>query len=57
VEALNAALSRQLACYRRKTNTYAKNTPTLRRQLDSYWVMIFSIAGSFLLGAGGILAG
>ncbi len=39
VEAFNAALRRRLACYRRHTNTYAKNTPALQQRLDSFWVL------------------
>lgn len=27
-----------MACYRRKTNTYAKAQPALQTQLDAYWV-------------------
>lgn len=38
VEAFNSALRRRLACYRRKTNTYAKNTTALQRRLDVYWL-------------------
>ncbi len=39
IEAFNAALRRRLACYRRRTNTYAKNTPALQRRLDGFWVL------------------
>jgi transposase-like protein len=39
VEALNSSLRRRLSCYRRKTNTYAKNILPLQRRLDAYWVL------------------
>lgn len=39
VEAFNSALRRRLACYRRKTNTYAKHQPALQRRLDVYWLL------------------
>ena len=39
VEAFNASLRRRLACYRRKTNTYAKDQPSLQRRLDLYWLL------------------
>lgn len=39
VEAFNSALRRRLACYRRKTNTYAKNTTALQARLDVYWIL------------------
>ncbi len=39
LEAFNSALRRLLACYRRKTNTYAKTTPALQRRLDVYWLL------------------
>jgi len=39
LEAFNSALRRRLACYRRKTNTYAKIKPALQRRLDAYWVL------------------
>jgi len=28
-----------MACYRRKTNTYAKKKPALQKRLDAYWVL------------------
>ena len=31
-------MRRRLACYRRRTNTYAKSQPALQRRLDVYWV-------------------
>ncbi len=39
VEAFNAAKRRRLSCYRRKTNTYAKDTPPLQTRLDVQWVL------------------
>ena len=39
VEAFNSALRRRLACYRRKTNTYAKIKTSLQTRLDAYWVL------------------
>jgi hypothetical protein len=39
LEAFNNALRRRMACYRRKTNTYAKEQPALQRCLDAYWVL------------------
>jgi len=39
LEAFNSALTRRTACYRRKTNTYAKEQPALQRRLDAYWVL------------------
>jgi len=39
LEAFNASLRRRLACYRRRTNTYAKKTPALQRRLDGFWVL------------------
>jgi transposase-like protein len=39
VEAFNASLRRKLACYRRKTNTYAKNTNRLQTRLNVYWII------------------
>lgn len=38
MEAFNAALRRRMACYRRKTNTYAKND-RLQCCLDVYWLL------------------
>lgn len=37
LEAFNSALRRLLACYRRRTNTYAKHQTALQRRLDAYW--------------------
>ena len=39
LEAFNTALRRILACYRRRTNTYAKHREALQRRLDAYWVL------------------
>jgi hypothetical protein len=39
LEAFNSALRRILACYRRRTNTYAKHPRALQRRLDAYWVL------------------
>jgi len=39
LEAFASALRRRLACYRRKANTYAKNTDSLQTRLDAYWVL------------------
>jgi hypothetical protein len=39
VEAFNSALRRRLACYRRRTNTYAKLKASLQTRLDAYWVL------------------
>lgn len=39
VEAFNAALRRQLACFRRKANTYAKFKSALQRRLDVHWLL------------------
>jgi hypothetical protein len=39
LEAFNSALRRRLACYRRRTNTYAKDQPALQSRLDVYWVV------------------
>ena len=39
LEAFNSALRRILACYRRRTNTYAKTRNALQRRLDAYWVL------------------
>ncbi len=38
LEAFNSALRRKLSCYRRKTNTYAKNTKQLQIRLDVHWI-------------------
>jgi len=37
-EAFNASLRRKCAAYRRKTNTYAKNTDRLQQRLDLIWI-------------------
>jgi hypothetical protein len=39
LEGFNASEQRQLSCYRRKTNTYAKQQTFLQVRLDSYWVL------------------
>lgn len=39
VEASNSALRRKCSAFRRKTNTYAKDTKNLQRILDVYWVV------------------
>ena len=39
LEAFNSALRRRMACYRRKSNTYAKEHPALQCRLDAYWVL------------------
>jgi hypothetical protein len=39
LEAFNAALRRRLACFRRRTNTYAKTQPRLQTRLDVYWIV------------------
>jgi hypothetical protein len=39
LEAFNSALRRRMACYRRQTNTYAKEQPALQGRLDAYWVL------------------
>lgn len=39
LEAFNSALRRKLACYRRRTNTYAKKKPALQQRLDAHWVL------------------
>lgn len=38
-EAFNSALRRQLACFRRKANTYAKLKSALQRRLDVHWLL------------------
>ena len=37
LEAFNSVLRRRMACYRRRTNTYAKEQPALQIRLDAYW--------------------
>lgn len=39
LEAFNAGIRRKLACYRRRTNTYAKQTEALQTRLDVHWVL------------------
>ena len=39
LEAFNSALRRRMACYRRRTNTYAKQQSALQHRLDAYWVL------------------
>lgn len=39
LEGFNSALRRLISCYRRKTNTYAKDNKPLQKRLDAYWVL------------------
>jgi len=39
LEAFNSALRRQLACFRRRANTYAKLKTALQRRLDVHWLL------------------
>lgn len=39
LEGFNAGMRRKLACYRRRTNTYAKQDETLQTRLDVHWVL------------------
>ena len=39
LEGFNASLRRRLSCYRRKTNTYAKQSAFLQVRLDAYWIL------------------
>lgn len=39
LEGFNASLRRKSAAYRRKTNTYAKNTKRLQQRLDVHWIV------------------
>jgi hypothetical protein len=39
LEAFNSALRRRLACYRRRTNTYAKAQAKLQLRLDVHWIL------------------
>ncbi len=39
LEGFNSALRRKLACYRRRTNTYAKQTESLQTRLDVHWIL------------------
>jgi hypothetical protein len=38
-EGFNSSMRRKVSCYRRKTNTYAKERPALQTRLDAYWVL------------------
>jgi len=39
LEGFNAGMRRKLACFRRRTNTYAKQGETLQIRLDVHWVL------------------
>jgi transposase-like protein len=39
LEGFNGGVRRKLACYRRRTNTYAKKGEFLQRRLDVHWVL------------------
>ena len=39
LEGFNAGIRRKLACYRRRTNTYAKTDESLQMRLDVQWVL------------------
>lgn len=39
LEGFNAGIRRKLACYRRRTNTYAKTDESLQTRLDVQWVL------------------
>jgi len=39
LEGFNAGIRRKLACFRRRTNTYAKQEETLQIRLDVHWVL------------------
>lgn len=39
LEGFNAGIRRKLACFRRRTNTYAKQEETLQTRLDVHWVL------------------
>lgn len=39
LEGFNAGLRRKLACYRRQTNTYAKQEEVLQTRLDVQWIL------------------
>jgi len=39
LEGFNAGMRRKLACYRRRTNTYAKQEETLQTRLDVHWIL------------------
>lgn len=38
-EAFNSSIRRRMSCYRRKTNTYAKEQAALQTRLDVYWIL------------------
>lgn len=38
-EGFNSSLRRKVSCYRRKTNTYAKQRSALQTRLDVYWIL------------------
>ncbi len=46
-EAFNSSLRRRLSCYRRKTNTYAKEQFTLQNRLDAYWIIYNFVRAHF----------
>jgi transposase-like protein len=39
LEGFNSSLRRKMSCYRRRTNTYAKEKEALQTRLDGYWVL------------------
>jgi len=39
LEGFNSSLRRKMSCYRRRTNTYAKEKDSLQTRLDAYWVL------------------
>jgi len=39
LEGFNAGIRRKLACYRRRTNTYAKKTKKLQARLNVHWIL------------------
>ncbi|MCL4298036.1 MAG: hypothetical protein KJ077_19995 [Anaerolineae bacterium] len=39
LEGFNAGIRRKLACFRRRTNTYAKTGEYLQTRLDAHWVL------------------
>lgn len=38
-EAFNSSIRRRVSCYRRRTNTYAKEPSALQARLDVYWIL------------------
>lgn len=38
-EAFSSSIRRRISCYRRRTNTYAKEQPALQTRLDVYWIL------------------